>query len=80
MYVLHALTGPPTMSTCVIENVRTHFGKFGTVTEVLMKFTEFNESRGFCFVEFDSEDTAEASCNAKGQVIDDKEVWHLANS
>ena len=68
------------MSTCVIENVRTLFGKFGTVTEVLMKFTEFNESRGFCFVEFDSEDTAEASCNAKGQVIDDKEVWHLANS
>ena len=41
------------------EGVKAHFSRFGSVTEVLMKFTETGESRGFCFVEFDSEDIAE---------------------
>jgi|UniRef100_A0A7S4FSJ3 hypothetical protein len=56
------------------EGVKAHFSRFGSVTEVLMKFTETGESRGFCFVEFDSEDIAEEVCKQKTQVIEDKEV------
>lgn len=56
------------------ETVQGHFSRFGTVTEVLMKFNEIGESRGFCFVEFDSEDVAEEACQTKGQMVDDKEV------
>ena len=45
-----------------------------------MKFTEAGESRGFCFVEFDSEDVAEQICKAQGQIIDGKEVHSLQKS
>uniref|UniRef100_A0A7S4D1I8 RRM domain-containing protein n=2 Tax=Eutreptiella gymnastica TaxID=73025 RepID=A0A7S4D1I8_9EUGL len=56
------------------DGVRSHFSQLGAVNEVLMKFTEAGESRGFCFVEFDSEDVAEQICKAQGQIIDGKEV------
>lgn len=56
------------------DTVTAHFSQFGTVTEVLMKFDEFGQSRGFCFVEFDTEDAAELACATVPMTVDDKQV------
>lgn len=56
------------------DSVRAHFSQYGNVTEVLMKFDEMGMSRGFCFVEFDNEDSAELCTRTVPMVVDDKEV------
>lgn len=42
-----------------------------------MKLDEAGVSRGFCFVEFDSEDSADLASQTKPQIVDDKEVLFL---
>eukprot|EP00669_Euglena_mutabilis_P009414 TRINITY_DN431_c0_g1_i1.p1 TRINITY_DN431_c0_g1~~TRINITY_DN431_c0_g1_i1.p1 ORF type:complete len:297 (+),score=14.25 TRINITY_DN431_c0_g1_i1:34-891(+) len=56
------------------DTLRAHFAQFGNVKEVLMKLDEAGVSRGFCFVEFDSEDSADLASQTKPQIVDDKEI------
>ena len=56
------------------DSVRAHFSQYGNVTDVLMKFDEMGISRGFCFVEFDNEETAELACQSVPMSVDDKQV------
>lgn len=55
------------------EQVKNHFSQFGIVKDVNMKFDEKGACRGFCFVTFDSVDTAQVVLdNYDNNTIDGK--------
>ena len=51
------------------EQIREHFGKFGTITEVTIVCNNHGKPRGFAYVEFSKEEEAKASVEEDGRVF-----------
>lgn len=51
------------------EQIREHFGKFGTITEVTIVCNNHGKPRGFAYVEFSREEEAKASVEEDGRVF-----------
>ena len=49
--------------------IREHFGKFGTITEVTIVCNNHGKPRGFAYVEFSKEEEAKASVEEDGRVF-----------
>ncbi|XP_031573875.1 RNA-binding protein Musashi homolog 2-like [Actinia tenebrosa] len=57
------------------EDMKNYFGKFGTITEVMLMFDKATQRhRGFGFVTFDSESSADDACGNQFHLINNKKV------
>lgn len=57
------------------SDLEQHFGQFGKITEIkIPKDRESGRKRGFAFITFDSQSSAEAALSMNGKELDGREI------